>query len=130
MQYRNSEHYPDPTAGEAIENVYREQQEARRRKSPRTAGLRENWEDLANAVILQAVEEYREARARLSRRPGDRKARAIIRKTENFFLSRDFARLTDLNAGRLLAWLREESDEKTGCGPEETWPAGRGGNVK
>ena len=124
MQYVNSEHYADPTAGEAIENVYREQQKAHGRKAPRTASLPENWEALANAVVLQAVEDYRAARVRAGKRPGSRKALAAVRKAEQFFLSPLFARMTGLDPGWLLKQLREESGEKNGCGPEITGAAG------
>ena len=32
MEYRNPEHYPDPTAGQAIENIEREEERIRRQR--------------------------------------------------------------------------------------------------
>ena len=32
MEYRNPEHYPDPTAGQAIENIEREEERMKRQR--------------------------------------------------------------------------------------------------
>ena len=58
---------------------------------------RENWEDLANAVVLQAVQDYR-----LSNDPRD------LEELERFFLSDWFRLLTDLEPDYLLSLLRRE----------------------
>ena len=65
----------------------------------RSAGpdRRENWEDLANAVVLQAVQDYR-----LSNDPRD------LEELERFFLSDWFRLLTDLEPDYLLSLLRRE----------------------
>ena len=53
--------------------------------------MRWNWEDLANAIILQAVEDYRKARKRVRTRPDQKIAQATIREVERFFKSWWFA---------------------------------------
>lgn len=58
---------------------------------------RENWQDLANAVVLQAVQDYR-----LSNDPLD------LEELERFFLSDWFRLLTDLSPDYLLSLLRRE----------------------
>ena len=63
MIYRNDEHYYDPTAGEAIANVMREE------RLPDNLD-RENLEDMAIAIIVQAAQDYRKARRRLARKRG------------------------------------------------------------
>ena len=71
--------------------------------------MQECWEDLANAIILQAVEDYRLARKVLRRRPEWQPALRMQRDTTRFFQSRWFARLTDMDGASLLKGLREEA---------------------
>ena len=70
--------------------------------------MRWNWEDLANAIILQAVEDYRKARKRVRTRPDQKIAQATIREVESFFRSRWFAQLTDIDSEMLIKRLKEE----------------------
>ena len=70
--------------------------------------LQEDWEDLANAIILQAVEDYRRARRIIRKRPDHQGAWKIIRETERFMKSRWFAQLTDIDGETLLRKLKEE----------------------
>ena len=70
--------------------------------------LKRCWEDLAQAIILQAVEDYRKARRRLRIRPDSEAAMECIRECERFFGSRWFAQLTTLDGKALLRRLREE----------------------
>ena len=67
-----------------------------------------NWENLANAIILEAVKDYRTARRRVRARPGQKLSQAMIREVERFFRSRWFAQLTDVNGETLLTQLRKE----------------------
>ena len=67
-----------------------------------------NWKDLAIAVILQAVEDYRKARKRVRARPDQKIAQATIREVERFFKSWWFAQLTDVDGEMLLEKLRKE----------------------
>ncbi len=68
-----------------------------------------NWEDLANAIILQAVEDYRMARKRVRARPDQKVAQATIREVERFFKSWWFTQLTDVDGEMLLEKLRKEA---------------------
>ena len=64
---------------------------------------RERWENLANAVVVQAADDYRKTLRRLKRRPKDQR-----RMLERFFRSGWFETLCDLD-GRALIWkLRME----------------------
>lgn len=67
-----------------------------------------NYENLANAIILQAVNDYREAQARLSFTPNDKQAAADKRAIERFFRSEWFSILTDLNGELLITKLKDE----------------------
>ena len=64
MICRNSEYYADPTAGKAIANVMREQEEANGKIRTWTWDRldMENWADLGIAIVVRAAEEYRRAR--------------------------------------------------------------------
>ena len=50
------------------------------------------WENLANAIILQAVKDYREARKKHKKRPKNEDAKLMIADCEAFFRSDWFAR--------------------------------------
>ncbi len=65
------------------------------------------WEDLANAVVLQALEDYREACRRLRRRPNLKIAAAQKRSLERFFRSRWFHTLSDLEIQPILEQIRK-----------------------
>ena len=71
--------------------------------------LKENYEDLANAIIIQAVKDLRAALQRLEYCPDDRRANADIREIEEFFRSQYFELLTDLDGPTLLRKIREEA---------------------
>ena len=70
--------------------------------------MQRNWEELANGIILQAVEDYRKARRRVRKRPDQRFAQYVIRETERLFRSRWFAQLTDVDGEMLIVRLRKE----------------------
>jgi len=76
--------------------------------------MQKNWEDLANAIVLQGIEDYRAARRRLRRgRKKKRKkaiiqARKTIRRVERFCRSKWFSQLTDIDGERLIRQLKEE----------------------
>jgi hypothetical protein len=69
----------------------------RNRKSPAGTALMENWHALANAIVLQAVDDYR-----LSEDPRD------LKMLEQFFKSPWFAALTSLDPEYLITELRKE----------------------
>ena len=129
----NSEGYRDPTSFLALRNVeleerYRarflkralgqvqtEKAKTRQLRAEQTEEerlQRENeyfaYEELANAVILQAVADWRNAKRRLRRKPHDIAALERVRETEAFFQSRWFCRLTRVSGKELLSRLKEE----------------------
>ena len=68
-------------------------------------------QDLLNAVVTQAAEDYRAAYIRLSEKPGSRIAQKRLEETEGFFLSDDFSAYTDLRGKKLLKMLEKERNE-------------------
>ena len=69
--------------------------------------LMQCWEDLANAIILQAVEDYRDACDALRRRPDlwfQEKRKCSL---EQFFRSRWFRTLSAVDAESLLEEIRK-----------------------
>ena len=66
------------------------------------------WEDLAQAIIVQAVKDYRLARARLKKKPDDVIGKKLKREVEAFFRSWWFSILTDVEPEIILRGLREE----------------------
>ena len=66
------------------------------------------WENLANAIILQAVKDYREARKKLKKRPKNEDAKLMISDCEAFFRSDWYRSLTDVDGEMLIRKLREE----------------------
>ena len=70
---------------------------------------RDCWGELAEAIILQAVEDYRHIKARILKKPNDLRLQSQKEELEEFFLSSWFAVLTDLNGRRLLHRLQAET---------------------
>lgn len=67
------------------------------------------YENLANAIILLAVKDYRDAIRVLKRYPRSICAQALRDDTTRFFLSEWFGRLTELDGEQLYLRLREEA---------------------
>ncbi len=72
----------------------------------------EGWKDLANAIILQAVRDFRPAYRRLKRHTNDKLAQDTVREITKFFCSGYFAALTDLDGPALLNRIIRKMDEK------------------
>lgn len=72
----------------------------------------ENYQKLANAIILQAVKDFRPAYRRLKKHPNDRLAQDTVREITQFFCSDYFCALTDLDGPALLNRIIREMDEK------------------
>ena len=72
----------------------------------------ENYQKLANAIILQAVKDFRPAYRRLKKHPNDRLAQDTVREITQFFCSDYFRALTDLDGPALLNRIIREMDEK------------------
>ena len=66
------------------------------------------YEDLANAIILQAVKDYRTARKKAKYHPKNKEAKLMIEDCERFFRSDWFAALTSVDGQMLLRKLKEE----------------------
>ena len=68
------------------------------------------YEDLANAIILQAVKDYRMALKGLKANPRNRTAKADKGEIERFFRSQWYSALTDVNGEMLIHFLQKEVD--------------------
>lgn len=66
------------------------------------------YEALANAIIVQACDDYRNALNELSQDPLSIEAYRTKREVERFFRSNWFATLTDIDPKYLLEKLRKE----------------------
>jgi len=66
------------------------------------------YEALANAIIVQACDDYRNALNELSQDPLSIEAYRTKREVERFFRSNLFATLTDIDPKYLLEKLRKE----------------------
>ena len=71
------------------------------------------YENLANAIILQAVKDYKSALHRLEEYPGNREARHDKRALEYFFHSQWYGVLTDLDPERLISGVEERVRKET-----------------
>ena len=67
------------------------------------------WQKLANAIVEQAVEDYRKAQARIKANPmiADH-AKVELRQLEQFFRSQWFEALTDVDGQLILSRLKKE----------------------
>lgn len=72
--------------------------------------MTEPYENLANAIVMQAVKDYREARHKLRRRPKNADAQLMIEDCERFFQSEWFETLTNVNGEVILKKLQQEED--------------------
>lgn len=70
----------------------------------------DGYEELANAVILLAVRDYRTARKRLRKHPNDHYAESEIHRCERFFKGPVFEIYTNIDGPSLLRRLQEETD--------------------
>ena len=68
----------------------------------------DNYQNLANAIVLSAVEDYRKALRKLGWFPDDRFAMAEKRSIERFFRSGYFNILTNLDPEMLIEKLNQE----------------------
>ena len=66
------------------------------------------WHDLANAVILRAIEDYRKSCLILKKYPHLKDAVREKRALERFFTSRWFRTLSETDGKELLNHLRKE----------------------
>ena len=71
--------------------------------------MQRNWENFAQAIILQAVKDYRQALKLLRRKPESKRGQALEKEVRKFFQSYWFAHLTDIDSEFLIERLREEA---------------------
>lgn len=70
--------------------------------------MRENWQDLANAIIIQAVKDHRRAQRVLKAHPRHIVAKKIKDETESFFRSDWYRALTNVDGEVLIKRLNSE----------------------
>lgn len=89
--------------------VSRNTQERLKIEKPAAEGI-SPWQKLANAIVEQAVKDYRTAQSRIKANPqsADR-AKADVKQLERFFRSQWFEVLTDVDGRAVLARLRKEA---------------------
>lgn len=80
-------------------------------KGMETDAAMDPYERLANAIVLQAVEDYRTALKCLNRNPENRTALADRREIERFFRSDWYKCLTDVDGEMIIQKLNEEVGE-------------------
>lgn len=69
------------------------------------------YENLANAIILMAVKDYRWALNKLKKRPNYEQAKRIIKEVEKFFHSSWYRELTSVDGNFLIEKIRSEVSE-------------------
>ena len=69
------------------------------------------YRELAAAIVLQAVKDYRTAIRRRRRHPGNKGARMRIREIERFFRSEWYGQLSDVEPDEMIRTLRKEAGE-------------------
>lgn len=67
------------------------------------------YEDLASAIIIQAVKDWRKAVKTLKKRPWYGPAKQMKEECERFFRSQWFAELTDVDGNFILRKLEQEA---------------------
>ena len=72
----------------------------------------EAYENLANAIVVSAADEYKEAYLRVKRNPYNEGTKQELKGIESFFYSDWFLMLTKVDAGYLLRRIREMVDEE------------------
>jgi hypothetical protein len=66
------------------------------------------YEQLANAIILQAVKDYRDALKKLKKRPRYDPAKVVIEEVERFFHTDWYRELTSVDGNFLIEKIRSE----------------------
>jgi hypothetical protein len=74
----------------------------------RSAMLGSGWRTLADAIILQAAEDYRRLTRRLNTHPDELDKASEIRRVERFLCSTWFGVLSELDGRRLLRDLKAD----------------------
>lgn len=77
----------------------------------RVVGEQEAYENLANAIIKLAADDYKSALIRLKRNPESESAKQDAKRQEKFFYSEWFEVLTDLDPSYLIRKMKEMVNE-------------------
>ena len=72
----------------------------------------EGYHELAKAIILQAIKDFKPAYLRLKKRPDDKAATARVKEITEFFCSEYFCLLSEMDGPRLLKQIIHKLDEK------------------
>lgn len=70
--------------------------------------MQRNYENLANAIVLQAARDYRQILRWMRQHPDSKRAKSDAAALERFFHSQWYELLTNLDGDVLIAKLREE----------------------
>ena len=70
--------------------------------------MRETYQGLADAIVLQAVKDYRKVLKYLKERPRNIQAKLSKAEIEQFFYSKWFSTLTQIDPNTLITKLEEE----------------------
>lgn len=73
---------------------------------------RDNWEKLANAIIVTAVKDFRKEYRQLLKNPKSRMAEAEVASLIRFFTSEYFSSLTSVDGEFLVRKLKSKVEEK------------------
>lgn len=82
-----------------------------RQKSGCSVSSEDGYAQLGNAIILQAVRDYRDAIKKLKRFPYDDSAQCVKSEVESFFRGGLFSVITELSPEMLIRKLNEEVAE-------------------
>ena len=74
--------------------------------------MTEPYQDLANAIILMAVKDYRDALKKLKKRPFSGPAQDMKNEVERFFHSDWYRELTSVDGNVLIKKLQAEVSEQ------------------
>ena len=74
--------------------------------------MTEPYQDLANAIILMAVKDYRDALKKLTKRPRYGSAQDLKNEVERFFRSDWYRELTSVDGEILIKKLQAEVSEQ------------------
>ena len=69
------------------------------------------YTELANAIVIQAVKDYRKALKTLKRYPRYEPAKAVVAEVEEFFRSEWYRTLTSVDADMLMTKIRREIND-------------------
>ena len=72
------------------------------------------YRELANAIIVQAVDDYKRCQKKLRKKPENQEALMELRQIEKFFYSEWYKFLTDIEPERLIRRLEEDNEQEPG----------------